>query len=31
LVAKYEQYADRVPAGPVVEALVTRWSGWQAS
>jgi PPOX class probable F420-dependent enzyme len=31
LVAKYEPYANRAPTGPVVEALVTRWSGWQAS
>ena len=30
LVAKYEQYADRVPAGPVVVIEVDRWSGWSA-
>lgn len=26
--AKYEQYADRAPEGPVVITRVTRWSGW---
>lgn len=30
LVGKYGQYAGRPPAGPVVAARVTRWSGWQA-
>ena len=30
LVAKYEQYADRPPAGPVVVVEVDRWSGWSA-
>jgi PPOX class probable F420-dependent enzyme len=28
LVAKYPQYRDQPPAGPVVEVTVTRWSGW---
>jgi len=31
LVAKYPQYADRPPAGPVVVVEVTRWSGWSAT
>ena len=30
LVAKYEQYADRVPTGPVIVVEVDRWSGWSA-
>ncbi|NDZ77871.1 TIGR03668 family PPOX class F420-dependent oxidoreductase [Streptomyces sp. SID10853] len=31
LVAKYpQQYADRPPAGEVVEVQVTRWTGWRA-
>lgn len=30
LSAKYPQYRERVPAGPVVGARVTRWSGWSA-
>ncbi|MBM4795972.1 TIGR03668 family PPOX class F420-dependent oxidoreductase [Streptomyces sioyaensis] len=25
-----QQYADRPPAGPVVEIVVSRWSGWRA-
>ncbi|GAB3572291.1 TIGR03668 family PPOX class F420-dependent oxidoreductase [Amycolatopsis endophytica] len=28
LVAKYAQYAERPPEGPVVRTRVTRWSGW---
>jgi len=28
LVAKYPQYVDRRPAGPVVQIHPTRWSGW---
>jgi len=28
LVAKYPQYADRPPRGPVIAVEVTRWSGW---
>ena len=31
LVGKYEQYAQRPPAGPVVALDVTRWSGWSAA
>ncbi|MER5363501.1 TIGR03668 family PPOX class F420-dependent oxidoreductase [Streptomyces sp. NPDC002785] len=31
LTAKYPQYADRPPDGPVVEVAVLRWSGWRAS
>ncbi|MET7307590.1 MULTISPECIES: TIGR03668 family PPOX class F420-dependent oxidoreductase [unclassified Streptomyces] len=30
LTAKYQQYADRPPDGPVVEVSVLRWSGWRA-
>ncbi|MEU6705987.1 TIGR03668 family PPOX class F420-dependent oxidoreductase [Streptomyces wuyuanensis] len=30
LTAKYEQYAGRPPAGPVVLVDVVRWSGWRA-
>ena len=28
---RYDQYRERVPAGPVVGARVTRWSGWRAA
>jgi PPOX class probable F420-dependent enzyme len=28
LVAKYDQYTDRPPAGPVVRIDVTTWRGW---
>jgi PPOX class probable F420-dependent enzyme len=31
LTAKYPQYADRPPGGPVVEVSVLGWSGWRAS
>lgn len=31
LTAKYQQYAERPPGGPVVEVSVLRWSGWRAS
>jgi PPOX class probable F420-dependent enzyme len=31
LVGKYEQYAARPPAGPVLAIEVTGWSGWSAS
>lgn len=31
LVAKYPQYAERPPGGPVVAVAVTRWSAWSAS
>jgi PPOX class probable F420-dependent enzyme len=30
LVAKYPQYAERRPAGPVLALDVTRWTGWSA-
>jgi len=28
LCAKYQQYADRPPEGPVVRVTVTAWRGW---
>jgi PPOX class probable F420-dependent enzyme len=28
LCERYEQYAGRPPAGPVIEVSVERWSGW---
>ncbi|MFB4267135.1 TIGR03668 family PPOX class F420-dependent oxidoreductase [Nonomuraea sp. GTA35] len=31
LVAKYAQYRERRPAGPVILVEVTRWSGWSAT
>lgn len=31
LVAKYDQYAGRPPAGPVIVVDVERWSGWSAA
>ncbi|WP_084143368.1 TIGR03668 family PPOX class F420-dependent oxidoreductase [Amycolatopsis taiwanensis] len=31
LCAKYPQYADHPPAGPVVRVTVTAWRGWAAS
>ncbi|MGW2259958.1 TIGR03668 family PPOX class F420-dependent oxidoreductase [Streptomyces sp. NPDC001780] len=31
LTAKYRQYADRPPDGPVIEVAVARWSGWHAT
>lgn len=31
LVARYEQYRERVPAGPVIEVTITAWSGWSAT
>ncbi|MGW1086168.1 TIGR03668 family PPOX class F420-dependent oxidoreductase [Streptomyces sp. NPDC002596] len=31
LTAKYRQYADHPPEGPMVEVSVLRWSGWRAS
>lgn len=31
LVAKYRQYADQPPSGPVIAIDVDRWSGWSAS
>jgi PPOX class probable F420-dependent enzyme len=30
LVAKYEQYRDRRPGGPVIKIQISRWSGWVA-
>ena len=30
LLAKYPQYADRPPAGPVVRVAITGWRGWCA-
>lgn len=31
LVARYEQYREQPPTGPVVAIVVDRWSGWSAS
>ena len=31
LVAKYPQYADRPPDGPVLEVTVDSWTGWSAA
>jgi PPOX class probable F420-dependent enzyme len=31
LAAKYDQYRERRPEGPVVRLRVTAWSGWSAS
>ncbi|TLQ47691.1 TIGR03668 family PPOX class F420-dependent oxidoreductase [Streptomyces marianii] len=31
LTAKYEQYAGRPPAGPVILVDIVCWSGWRAS
>jgi PPOX class probable F420-dependent enzyme len=31
LTARYPQYRDRPPAGPVIAIRVTRWTGWAAS
>jgi len=30
LVAKYEQYAERPPPGPVLAIVIGRWAGWTA-
>ncbi|MFF2330914.1 MULTISPECIES: TIGR03668 family PPOX class F420-dependent oxidoreductase [unclassified Streptomyces] len=30
LTAKYPQYAEQPPGGPVIEVSVLRWSGWRA-
>lgn len=30
LVAKYPQYGEIRPAGPVIQVTVERWSGWAA-
>jgi len=31
LVARYPQYAEQRPQGPLLAVTVTRWSGWSAS
>ena len=31
LAARYEQYAESPPAGPVLAVDVERWTGWSAS
>jgi PPOX class probable F420-dependent enzyme len=31
LAARYPQYRDLRPAGPVIEIRVERWTGWAAS
>jgi PPOX class probable F420-dependent enzyme len=31
LAAKYDQYAEQPPGGPVIAIQVTRWSGWSAA
>jgi PPOX class probable F420-dependent enzyme len=31
LLAKYEQYADEPPVGPVLAISVQRWTGWRAA
>ncbi len=31
LVARYEQYADARPRGPVIRVDVSRWAGWAAT
>jgi PPOX class probable F420-dependent enzyme len=31
LAAKYPQYAEAPPAGPVVRIVVRRWTGWSAT
>ena len=31
LVARYPQYREQPPAGPVLEIGVERWSGWSAT
>ena len=30
LAARYPQYRDQPPGGPVISILVTRWTGWAA-
>jgi len=30
LVGKYQQYAERTPAGPVLAVDIARWSSWSA-
>lgn len=31
LTAKYQQYANQPPTGPVIEVTVLHWSGWHAT
>jgi PPOX class probable F420-dependent enzyme len=31
LVGKYQQYAGRTPAGPVLAVDIARWSSWSAA
>jgi len=31
LVGKYQQYAERTPAGPVLAVDIARWSSWSAA
>lgn len=31
LAAKYEQYRERLPSGPVIATIVDEWMGWSAS
>jgi PPOX class probable F420-dependent enzyme len=31
LVAKYEQYRDRPPGGPVIAVALEEWRGWEAA
>jgi hypothetical protein len=31
LAARYEQYRDAPPPGPVIAVAVRRWSGWAAT
>lgn len=31
LSAKYQQYRDRPPAGPVLSVTIRRWSSWEAA
>ncbi|MBO3750744.1 TIGR03668 family PPOX class F420-dependent oxidoreductase [Streptosporangiaceae bacterium NEAU-GS5] len=28
LVAKYDQYREHIPEGPIIDIGVTRWTGW---
>jgi len=31
LAAKYEQYREKLPSGPVIAMVVDEWTGWSAS
>ncbi len=31
LVSRYPQYQPRRPSGPVIDVMVTRWTGWSAT